>query len=174
MIVTGSTAEDTQTFVRYRLSPYNARGYGRRMDTTPETHQKRPLVGVSVLVRRGGDVLLVKRGRPPFMGQWALPGGRVELGERLEEAAIREIREETGIEIERLSRIDLAEIIGRDDTGAIESHIVLIVYEGHFRAGTLAAGDDAAEASWMPPANLSRLMLTEDTRRVLAAHEASR
>ncbi len=130
----------------------------------------RPLVGVSVLVEKDGKVLLVRRGRPPLAGLWSLPGGRVELGERLEAAAIREIFEETGVTVADLVRIDLAEIVVTDAGGSVESHIVLIVFTGRYAGGTVAAGDDAAEARWVPPGELAGLDLTEDTRRVIESH----
>ncbi len=133
----------------------------------PEDSAQRPAIGVSVLVRGADGVLLVRRGRPPLAGLWSLPGGRVEFGERLEEAAIREIREETGIDIEGLVQIDVAEIIGRQSDGGIEDHFVLIVFEGSYLSGTIAAGDDAAEARWVSPRDWPELDMTKDTRRVL-------
>ena len=105
------------------------------MNAQPEIPPQRPLLGVSVLVRRDGKVLLVRRGRPPAAGLWSLPGGKVEFGERLEVAAIREISEETGIAIDRLERIDMAEIITRDAAGAVDWHAVLVVFAGRYVAG---------------------------------------
>jgi ADP-ribose pyrophosphatase YjhB (NUDIX family) len=140
------------------------------MDAHPETFAQRPVVGVSALVQRNAEVLLVRRGRSPGAGRWALPGGRVERGERLEAAAIREIREETSIDIADLAQIDMAEIIGRDAAGAVESHVVLVVFSGRYVGGDVRAGDDAAEARWVRRDALDRLDLTEDTRRVIKTH----
>ena len=140
------------------------------MNAQPENAPQRPLLGVSVLVRRDGKVLLVRRGRPPAAGLWSLPGGKVEFGERLEVAAIREISEETGIAIDRLERIDMAEIITRDVAGAVDWHAVLVVFAGRYVAGEVQAGDDAAEARWVTGAGLAELELTEDTRRVIETH----
>lgn len=144
------------------------------MNGQPENAPRRPLVGVSALVRRNGQVLLVRRGQPPLAGQWSLPGGKVEIGERLEAAAIREILEETGIAIDHLARIDMAEIIVRDAGGAVASHAVLTVFAGRYVAGEVTAGDDAADARWVSRADLARLELTEDTRRVIETHGIER
>ena len=140
------------------------------MDVQPKTAPLRPVIGVSALVRRDGKVLLVRRGRPPAAGLWSLPGGKVEFGERLEAAAIREIREETGIDIEGLARIDMAEIITRDNAGAVDWHAVLVVFSGRYVGGEVRAGDDAAEARWVTSAGLAELTLTEDSRRVIETH----
>ena len=88
----------------------------------------RPVLGVSALIVDGGRVLLVRRGRAPLKGYWSLPGGHVEAGETLAAAAAREVREETGILVADLRRIDLAEIIGRDGESGIAHHIVLVVF----------------------------------------------
>lgn len=129
----------------------------------------RPIIGVSVAVRHDGGVLLIKRGRPPYAGVWAFPGGRLEVGERLAEAARREVREEADIEVEIEAQIDTAEIIRRDETGRVEGHYVLAVFAGRYVSGTIRAGDDAAEARWVMPGDLGSLILTEDTARILAA-----
>ena len=138
------------------------------MTSAAREYPDRPHLGVSVAVWRDGEVLLVKRGRAPFAGFWSFPGGGVEIGERLEEAARREVREEAGIDVAIVSQIDRAEIIARDGDGRIERHYVLIVFAGRLIGGTLKAGDDAAEARFVPVADFARLNLTEDTRRILA------
>ena len=138
------------------------------MTSATREYPERPHLGVSVAVWRDGEVLLVKRGRAPFAGFWSFPGGGVELGERLEEAARREVREEAGIDVAIVRQIDRAEIIARDGDGRIERHYVLIVFAGRLIGGELRAGDDAAEARFVPVSDFARLNLTEDTRRILA------
>jgi 8-oxo-dGTP diphosphatase len=142
---------------------------------TPARHYPdRPYLGVSVAVWRDEEVLLVKRGRAPFAGYWSFPGGGVELGELLEEAARREVREETGLDIVVGRQIDRAEIIVRDRAGRIERHYVLIVFAAQAAVGEVRAGDDAAEARFVALSGLDGLNLTEDTRRILAAGDPFR
>ena len=128
-----------------------------------------PVLGVSVCVRRGGRVLLVRRGRGSLIGTWALPGGRVELGERLAEAARRELMEETGIDARIGEAFDRAEVILRDESGAVSAHFVVIVFAGQYLGGEAVAGDDAADVRWATPAEAAALELTADTRRIVAA-----
>lgn len=140
------------------------------MNAQGETLPRRPIVGVSVLVRRNGAILLVRRGKAPLAGYWSLPGGKVEFGERLDEAAVREIREETAVEIDRLEKIDMAEIIVRDPDGGVLSHAVLTVFSAQYVAGEVTPGDDAPEAAWVDATALDQLLLTEDSRRVIKTH----
>ncbi len=134
---------------------------------TSREYPDRPLLGVSGLIRHENRVLLVRRGRPPLAGLWSLPGGLVEAGESLEEAARREIREETGIETDELEQIGLDEIIERDEAGKTRAHFVLAVFKGRYRSGAVMAGDDAGAAIWMDPSNPDGLALTEGTARRL-------
>jgi len=129
---------------------------------------KRPVLGVSTLVRRGDGVLLVRRGMAPLRDVWAFPGGRVEFGESLAAAAAREVMEETGITVAIDGPIDQAEILIRSDSGAVDGHYVLIVFAGAWRAGEPVAGDDAAEACWVDIGDLPRFQKTPDTDRILA------
>jgi ADP-ribose pyrophosphatase YjhB (NUDIX family) len=143
--------------------------YGRRLMTlAPPPSVPRPVLGVSVMVRHDGRVLLVQRGRAPSAGFWAFPGGRVELGERLADAAAREVHEETSLEVEIGEAIDRAEIIRRNEGGEVEAHFVVIVFAGRLLSGTVTAGDDAAAADWFEPEAANRLNLTEDTARILS------
>ncbi len=107
-----------------------------------------------------GALLLVRRDREPARGQWSLPGGRVKLGETLAEAAVREVREETGIDIDIDGLIGIAERIIRDDDGGIEHHYVIVDFTANPRTTEVTAGDDAAEARWVPVDDLGQLTLT--------------
>jgi ADP-ribose pyrophosphatase YjhB (NUDIX family) len=127
----------------------------------------RPVLGVSTLVRRGGAVLLVRRGNPPARDIWAFPGGRVEFGESLAAAAAREVMEETAVTVAIDGPIDQAEIVMRNEAGEAERHYVLIVFAGTWIAGEPVAGDDAAEARWVEASDLGAFQKTPDTDRIL-------
>ena len=116
-----------------------------------------------------GEVLLIRRGQAPRQGQWNIPGGKLEWGERLREALQREILEETGlvVEIERL--IDVVDLLTRDAAGEIIGHYVLIDFKAIHVSGELRAGSDATEARWVDPATLDEYALWDETRRVIAA-----
>ena len=128
----------------------------------------RPVLGASITVWRDGRVLLVQRGKPPSDGLWSLPGGRVEIGERLADAACRELSEETGIEADLAGLVDVVEIIHRDDEGAVERHFVVAVFAGRWRSGQARAGDDARAVRWARPQELGEIDLTEGTADVIA------
>src|SRR5665213_2540626 len=127
----------------------------------------RPVLGVSVLVRDGGRVLLVKRVRSPLKGYWSLTGGHVEGGETLRQAATREVREETGLAVHDLRQIDVAEIISEGAAGGAPYHFVLVVFAGRAGPADPVAGDDAAEARWVRQDELNGLKMTDDTRRLV-------
>ena len=115
-------------------------------------------MGVGVVVIERGKMLLVERGRGPRAGAWAVPGGKVRYGERLTDAAIREIREETGLEVELGAVIWVGDALGEGDPP--EHHIVLIDFSGRVTAGELLAGDDAAAAAFVPLEELRSLDLS--------------
>lgn len=110
--------------------------------------------------RRG--VVLVRRGRPPFEGRWALPGGFVEYGERCEDACVREAAEETGLEVEIVELLGVFSDPNRDPRG----HTVSVVYLCRPTGGELSAGDDAAACRWF--GDLSGVSLAFDHARILA------
>lgn len=126
-----------------------------------------PVLGVSVLLRHNGRILLVRRGREPFAGLWSLPGGRVEYGETLAAAAARELAEETGVEAANLRFLDFTEIIHPDGAGF---HYVLLVFVGDYRSGSPLGGGDAAEARWVDPAEFRSLPLADQTRTIVDRH----
>ena len=106
-------------------------------------------IGVGAVIFRGGDVLLIKRGKAPFKGEWSIPGGGLEFGERVRDAVIREVREETSVEIDIIGLIDVFDAIAPADDQS-RAHMVLIDYVAEWISGEPLAGDDAAEAEFVP------------------------
>lgn len=107
-----------------------------------------------------GELLLVRRDRDPARGQWSLPGGRVEWGESLREAAAREVREETGVDVEVEGLAGIAERILPDDEGDVEHHFVILDFWAKPRGRDLKPGDDAAEVRWVHVNELAEMPLT--------------
>jgi 8-oxo-dGTP diphosphatase len=124
----------------------------------------RPVPAVGVICLRGNEVLLVRRGTPPRLGEWSLPGGRIEPGERAVDAAVRELREETGVEARVTGLVDVVD--GLFPEAGL--HYVLIDYAAEWLSGDPVAGDDAAEARFMEFAEANRLLGWDETRRVIA------
>src|SRR3989337_337946 len=109
-------------------------------------YPERPMVGVGGVVIRDTRVLLVQRASEPLAGQWSLPGGAVELGETLEEAVVRELKEETGLTVRVVKLVEAFERIIRDDSGRPRYHYVLLDYLCEPLAGAACAGSDAQGA----------------------------
>ncbi len=127
----------------------------------------RPLVGVGALIIEDGRILLVERGKDPLKGYWSLPGGLLEIGEKLDDAIRREVLEETGLIIEPLHLHEIFERIMPDANGAPEYHYVLIDYLCRVTGGALHAASDASCAAWVPQQSLSEYRLTEGTLTVI-------
>ena len=130
-------------------------------------YPERPIVGVGAVVIDDGRVLLVRRGHEPLKGEWSVPGGAVEIGETLEIATAREIREETGLEIEVGPMIDVLDRIRFDADGRVLYHYVLIDYLCRPTGGTLCCATDAADAMWAAIDDLARFALAEPTLRMI-------
>jgi 8-oxo-dGTP diphosphatase len=112
-------------------------------------------------------ILLVERGKEPLKGYWSLPGGVLETGETLEEGVMREVREETGLEVKPLGVLEIFERIMRDSQGAPEYHYVLIDYICRVTGGSLAAGDDVSRVAWVPRRKLPGYQITVGTLPVI-------
>lgn len=123
----------------------------------------RPLVGVSAACCRGDRILLVKRGTQPFLGCWSLPGGLVDLGESLHHAALRELREETGIKGEVTGFLETFDLITRDSEERVKRHFVLSVFLVRALTGVARAADDAADVMWAAEEDLALLDMTPGT-----------
>lgn len=129
-----------------------------------------PRVAVGALVIKAGAVLLVKRGKAPSDGKWAIPGGSVELGETLQQAAEREIFEETGIRIRAAEPVYLFDFIERNRHDSIRFHYVIIDLAAEYLGGKIKPGDDADQAAWIPFAELKELDMNATTRAFLKKH----
>jgi 8-oxo-dGTP diphosphatase len=130
-------------------------------------YPNRPRVAVGAIVFKDDRVLLVRRGRAPAKGLWAIPGGSMELGETLQAAAEREILEETGIMIRAGEPVFTFDVIERDDDGRIRYHYVIVDMTADYIGGALHPGDDAAEARWVSAQALARLNVSSRTRQLL-------
>ncbi len=126
-----------------------------------------PLVGVGAIIIEDGRVLLVKRGHPPLAGEWSIPGGVLEVGETLREAAMREAREETCLAVETADLLGVYDRVLRDDDGRTLYHYVLIDFLCRRVGGEARAADDADEVRWFTPEEASELALPEDTAEVI-------
>lgn len=123
-----------------------------------------PIPAVGVVCLRDNEVLLIRRGTPPRLGEWSLPGGRIEPGERAIDAARRELREETGVEAEVLGLVDVVDGLFPD----MGRHYVLIDYVALWTGGDPVAGDDAAEAGFFVLEVASEMVSWGETRRIIA------
>ncbi len=126
-----------------------------------------PRVGVGVVVAHRGRVLLIRRGRPPRAGEWSIPGGHLQPGETVEQAARREIAEETGIVLGPLLLVAVVDLMERDRRGHLQRHHLLVDFAAHAVGGSLRAGDDAAEACWLAPVEALERVAWGRTREVI-------
>ncbi len=130
-------------------------------------YPERPVVGVGVVIIHDGSVLLIRRAKAPRQGQWSLPGGGQELGETLREAAIREVAEETGAEIELVGMIDAIDSITRDAEGAVRFHYSLFDFAARWTGGAICPGSDASDVCWAKLSELDDYTLWDETVRVI-------
>jgi len=126
-----------------------------------------PLVGVGAVVIEENRVLLIRRGQPPLLGEWSLPGGLLECGETLREAVAREAREETGLVVETSEMLGVYERVIRDDAKRVRYHYVLLDFLCHAVGGDLKAGSDAADVRWFTRDELPALNLAYDANDVV-------
>lgn len=146
--------------------------YSRARAPAPHNHMKReypeaPIVGVGAVIIHDRRVLLVKRGHPPFAGEWSIPGGALELGETVRDAVIREVREETGITVKPNTLLGVYDRVIRDAASRTVYHYVLIDFLCTASSEEINAASDAEEARWFTMEEVSRMPLATDTAEVI-------
>jgi ADP-ribose pyrophosphatase YjhB (NUDIX family) len=130
-------------------------------------YPEQPLVGVGAIIIENSRVVLVKRAHPPLQAQWSIPGGVLEIGELVRDAAIREAREETGLTVEPGELVGVFDRVLRDPNGRVQYHYVLVDFLCRRVSGELAAAGDAAAARWFTREELPAMNLAEDTLEVI-------
>ncbi|MDP2410841.1 MAG: NUDIX hydrolase [Pseudolabrys sp.] len=131
------------------------------------TYPTRPFLAVSAAIVRDGQVLVVRRARRPALNLYTMPGGVVEAGETLLEAVVREVREETALEIEPVALAGHREAIVRDAKGGVERHFVILCFAAHWRAGEPVLNDELDDARWLEPAALAGLNTTDGLAEIV-------
>lgn len=129
--------------------------------------EARPIPCVGVVCLRDADVLLIRRGKPPRAGAWSIPGGRMEVGETVRAAALRELFEETGVTADIVALVDVVDLV--TDAG----HLVLIDFAARWVSGAPRAGDDALEACFVPVGEALARVEWSETRRIIEAAVAA-
>lgn len=131
-----------------------------------------PILAVGAVIENdAGQVLLVQRGRPPRQDEWSIPGGKVEWGEPVQRALIREVDEETGLKIEMVGLIDIVDSFIRNDAGNLTYHHVLLDYAARALSGQPRAGDDVREVKWVARESLDDYPMWSETRRIIEESE---
>jgi ADP-ribose pyrophosphatase YjhB (NUDIX family) len=133
------------------------------------TYPQRPYLAVSAAIIHDGKVLIVRRARKPALNLYTLPGGAVELGETLTDAAAREVREETALAIEPVALAGHREVIMRDAQGRIERHFVILCFAARLLGGELKLNDELDDARWIDPSELAGFRTTEGLAEIVVA-----
>jgi mutator protein MutT len=127
-------------------------------------YPKQPVVGVGAVIIKDGKILLEKRKSAPGRGKWSIPGGLVELGESISQTVVREVAEETGLEVYQPELIDVVDNVVRDENGEVKYHFVIIDYFVKLKGGNVKASSDAEELQWVPLDEVEKYDLTKTFR----------
>jgi 8-oxo-dGTP diphosphatase len=130
-------------------------------------YPERPIIGVGAVIIREDRVLLVRRATEPLKGEWSVPGGMLELGEKLRDGVRREVLEETGLEVEPGEVLDVFDSIFRDEQGRTQYHYVLIDYLCRLLLGEAKAGSDVSEVRWVQEHELAAMGLRDSIEQVV-------
>lgn len=139
------------------------------MTSDKRLYPDRPILAASAAIFRDGRVLLAARGKAPMRGVYTLPGGVVEIGETLAEAARREVMEEVGLDVEIIGFAGHVEVVRRDVEGAVERHFVICAFAARWTGGEPMIGEEAADIVWADPTTLDGLPTTDGLAGIVAA-----
>ena len=137
-------------------------------------YPSQPVLGVSTVILEDGKLVLVRRGVEPSLGKWSIPGGAVELGEAVRDAAIREAKEECGLDIELIDNkpVDVFDKLVVDETGRLRYHYVLLQFLARPKGGNLKPTSDVTDARWVPLEEVEKYDLTETLRLFFRKHRS--
>jgi 8-oxo-dGTP diphosphatase len=127
----------------------------------------RPFVGIGIVVIKADHVLLCRRGKPPNLGTWTLPGGAQDVGETCEMAARRELLEETGLVVGDLHFCAYVDAIRRDDDGRVRFHYTILDFAARWAGGEAIAGSDVSDVQWAPMDELGSYDLWSEAHRII-------
>jgi 8-oxo-dGTP diphosphatase len=130
-------------------------------------YPKHPLVGVGAVVIKNGKILLVKRAFEPGAGKWSVPGGLVEVGEKLSEACVRETKEETGLDVEVLELINVFDMIDKDSLGRVRYHYVLVDFLVKLLGGEERLSKETLEIKWVTREETKKMDMTITAKRAI-------
>jgi ADP-ribose pyrophosphatase YjhB (NUDIX family) len=136
--------------------------------TDPRAYPQRPFLAVSAAIFRNGEVLLVKRARAPATGVHTLPGGVVECGERLHDAVVREVLEETSIVIDPIALAGHRDVVVREDDGRVLRHFVVLPFAARWVSGEFAPSEELAEGFWVNPRDVGGYRTTDGLAEIIA------
>jgi ADP-ribose pyrophosphatase YjhB (NUDIX family) len=159
-----------KTKTRPRVAPRRdakAKRPAKKTAGADRRYPSRPIAAIGIVIWRDDKVLLIRRGKAPRAGDWGLPGGMQDTGETIIEAAVREAREETGLDVTPLGTITALDSITRDAKGKVEFHYTIIDIAAESREGEAAASDDAHEVRWATLADVERLCGWPEVARVV-------
>jgi len=134
----------------------------------PRAYPQRPFLAVSAAIFRRGQVLLVKRARPPVTGVYTLPGGVVEAGETLRDAVMREVLEETSLTVDPVALAGHRDVVVRDEEGRVHRHFVVLPFAARWVAGEFTPSEELAEGFWMNPREIAGLRTTDGLPDIVA------
>jgi 8-oxo-dGTP diphosphatase len=144
-----------------------------KVQTLNREYPTRPIVGAGALILENGKLLLIRRGAKPGQGRWSIPGGLVELGELVQNAVVREVKEECGLDIEVERLIDVFDSITRDEKGRVQYQFVVVNFLAKIKGGILKNADDVLEARWTSLNEVEKYNLTNSFRAFFQKHHES-
>ena len=144
-----------------------------KVQTLNREYPTRPIVGAGALILENGKLLLIKRGAKPGQGRWSIPGGLVELGELVQDAVVREVKEECGLDIEVERLMDVFDSITRDEKGRVQYQFVVVNFLAKIKGGILKNADDVLEARWTSLNEVEEYNLTNSFRAFFQKHHES-